>query len=231
MSSKARRVERTAGFEAVRWRGDASGAAETATPEPPGPSAGRPIPPATAPDLSALERDAFTKGYAQGERAGNEAAGARAEAMLRRLAQTLDELQAFRTEMIQRTERQVVELALAIARKVVQREVSLDSELMLAMARVALDRLGDAATATIRLHPDDYAAAASGRAQAGGSGHGVEIVSDPAVRRGGCVVRSEFGSIDVAVDAQIDELTRALLGDEVAVPAPLSHPDDVRSRA
>src|SRR5688572_12218244 len=36
--------------------------------------------------LAALEREAFTKGYAQGERAGLEAGGKRAEAMLRRVA-------------------------------------------------------------------------------------------------------------------------------------------------
>ena len=40
--------------------------------------------------LADLEREAFTKGYAQGERAGAEAAATRAEAMLRRLAQTLE---------------------------------------------------------------------------------------------------------------------------------------------
>src|SRR4029450_13839564 len=42
--------------------------------------------------LAALEREAFTKGYAQGERAGLEAGGKRAEAMLRRVAQTIEEL-------------------------------------------------------------------------------------------------------------------------------------------
>ncbi len=146
-----------------------------------------------------LERDAFTKGYAQGERAGSEAGASRADAMLRRLAQTLDDLQGLRSDLIRRTEREVVELSLAIARKVLQREVSLDHDLLLAMARVALDRLADVATASIRLHPDDYAVVALGRGPSAVTTHGVQIVADGSVRRGGCVVQSEFGSVDIGV--------------------------------
>ncbi len=167
-----------------------------------------------------IERDAFTKGYAQGERAGAEAAASRADAMLRRLAQTLDQLQSLRAELIRRTEREVVELSLAIARKVLHREVALDHELMLAMARVALDRLADVATASIRLHPDDYGVTVQARGSAAVISHGVQIVSDASVRRGGCIVTSEFGSIDVGISAQIDELTHALLGDQSPAPAP-----------
>ncbi len=166
-------------------------------------------------DLAALEREAFTKGYAQGERAGAEAAASRAEATLQRLAHTLDDLQSLRADLIRRTEREVVELSLAIAGKVVQREVSLDRDLLLAMARVALDRLADIATASIRLHPDDYAGVMAGRGPAGATTHGVAIVIDQSVRRGGCVVQSEFGSVDIGVETQIDELAQALFGDEM----------------
>jgi flagellar assembly protein FliH len=190
-----------------------------------------PVPPPSADSIDAIERDAFAKGYAQGERAGNEAAVARADAMLRRLAQTIEELQALRSEVIHRTERQVVELALAIARKVIHRETTIDTDLLMAMARVALDRLADTTTASIRLHPDDHAAVI-GRSQSGvgAAGHAVEVVADASVRRGGCVVRSDVGAIDIGVSAQLDELTRALLGDDatVAVAMHLDDPDHRR---
>lgn len=190
-----------------------------------GPAALTTAPP---PDLAALERDAFSKGYAQGERAGAEASASRAEAMLRRLAQTLDELQALRSDLIRRTEREVVELSLAIAKKVLQREVSLDHDLLLAMARVALDRLSDMSSASIRLHPEDYAGVMLGRGPSPVTTHGVQIVADAAVRRGGCVVQSEFGSVDIGVATQIDELTHALFGDEAHAPAatPMGLRDD-----
>ena len=121
------------------------------------------VPPLSLPSsparLSEIERDAFAKGYEQGERSGMEAGGHRAEAMLRRMTSTLEELGTLRQQMIQQAERQMVQLALTIAKRILRREVTLDPDLTAAMARVALDRLGESSGATIRLHPEDYAVA------------------------------------------------------------------------
>jgi flagellar assembly protein FliH len=164
-------------------------------------------------DTASVERDAFAKGYAQGERAGIEAAATRADGMLRRLAQTIEELAALRSEMIHRTERQAVQLVLAIAERVVQREVTLDRGLLLGMARVALDRLGEYGSATIRLHPDDYQAIG---AKPSIEGAPVQVVMDATVSRGGCHVQSDFGFMDVSPESQFRELARALLSEAAA---------------
>ncbi len=164
--------------------------------------------------LAALEREAFTKGYAAGERAGAEAGARRADAMLRRVAQTIESLGQLRRTIIRQTEQQVVELALTLARRVVHREVSLDPQLVAALAHVALERLGERAPATIRLHPDDYATVLAQRGEQW-EGAQVTVVPDAAVARGGCLVESDFGMIDGSVDAQFDELTRGLLGEDV----------------
>ncbi len=165
--------------------------------------------------FAALERDAFTKGYAQGERAGLEAGSERAEAMLRRLAATLEELSSLRDQMMRQAERRLVELSLAIARRILQREVSVDPELAAALAHVALERLGSTAPAVIRLHPDDYTTVTAQDRDLW-DGRAVKVVPDPAIARGGCRVESEFGYIDASVDAQMDEMARAMLGETTA---------------
>ena len=167
------------------------------------------------PSFAELEREAFTKGYAQGERAGAEASARRGEAALRRLAQTIEELSNLRAELLQKTERQVVELALAIAVRVLRREVSVDRELLIAMAKVALERLGENTSATIRLNPEDFAVIG---AQAHLGEHDVvRVVADPLVSSGGCLVQSDFGLIDAGIDAQLGEVAAAL-----GVAAPVS---------
>jgi flagellar assembly protein FliH len=210
MSSRAVRVGTTVSVETYDWSGwtPAEPASRpVAAPAPP------PVQTMPSFDRAAIERDAFAQGFAQGERSGAEAAAARSEGVLQRLKQTIGELQALRAEMIHKTERQVVQLSIAMAKRIVHREISLDPELLSAMARVALDRLGDAATATIRLHPDDYAATAGASSDRTDSSV-VRVVADAAVRRGGCLVQSEFGLIDVSADAQIQELATALLGSD-----------------
>lgn len=213
MSSRARRVASNAVVTAFRWGGDNSW-------QEPAAQSHEPQFDQAAHDahLAALERDAFAKGYQQGEHAGADAASQRGEAMLYRLTQTLEELTQVRAQMIQQTERQMVQLALAVARRIVHREVSLDADLLIAMARVALERLGETAHVKVRLHPDDYEGAGADRvAQLAGSN--VMILADAHLSRGGCRIESDMGMLDVGVDAQLQEIARQLLGeDEPAQP-------------
>lgn len=164
-------------------------------------------------EVTALQQAAFAQGYAQGERAGIDVAARQLHGVHERLGHTIERLSGLREELTHRTERDVVELALAIATRILHREVSLDRELLLVMARLALDRMGDVTTATIRLHPDDEAAARSGRDT--WAGRGITIVADATVQAGGCAVQTERGQIEVGVDAQIRELATALLGDQL----------------
>jgi flagellar assembly protein FliH len=138
--------------------------------------------------------------------------------MLRRVAQTIEDLAALRKAIVRDTERQMVELSLAVARRVITREVSLDPTLVAAVAHVALERLGDTTPATIRLHPEDHAVVSAQRGERW-AGTQVTILPDPGLARGGCVVECAFGTIDGSIDAQLDEVTRALLGDGAAPPA------------
>jgi flagellar assembly protein FliH len=172
----------------------------------------RDLPSPTAERIEAIEREAFGKGYAEGERAGEAAAASRIEAMLARLAETVGEISDLRLGIMRRSERELVRLALAMAERIVHREIDIDRELLSVMARVAIDRLGEHAVATIHLHPADRDAAI--RRTDALQPRSVEIVADVNVPRGGCLVRSSFGSIDVGIDTQMRELARALLGDE-----------------
>jgi flagellar assembly protein FliH len=220
MSYRAKRLDADVLVEPFQWTRAAYHEAEPTQPlfEEPKPEA------ATAPApafemaqhqarLAALERDAFAKGYEQGERAGAEAGAKRAEAMLRRLAETIQELADVRKSMVRQTERQMVQLALAIARRILRREVALESDLTLTMARVALERLGDSTAVTIRLNPDDFEATCRQR-DALLAGCHVTVTPDTSVSRGGCLVQSDFGYVDAGVDAQFQELARALLVEE-----------------
>lgn len=202
MSSRAKRLDGGAPIERFTWSGDAPAIAPALSPM-------EPVADVEA-RVTGIERDAFAKGYEQGERAGLAAGAARTEAMLRRLTDTIEQLAHLRQAMIRQTEEQMVRLALAMAKRVVRREISLGQDFALAMARVALDRLGERTSATIKLHPDDFAIAA-GRLVEEWAGSHVSVVADAAVSRGGCVVESDLGTVDGTIEAQFDEIARAVL--------------------
>ena len=223
MSSSARRLV-TGEIRPFAWPGDppAHGPefrpAAAAHPTAPDPTIDE-VRAANQSHLAALEREAFASGYAAGERAGVEAGTKRAEASLRRLAQTLDELRALRATMIRQTEQQLVQLSLAIARKILRREAVVDQDLLVAMARVALERVGESSAATIKLNPEDYGQTVQ-RHGDHWAGSRVKVVADPSVSRGGCLVESEFGFVDASVEAQFDQVAQAMVGpaDEPVAP-------------
>ena len=163
--------------------------------------------------LGAVERDAFAKGYAEGERGGQQAATQRNEAMLRRLVATIEEIASVRAGMMRKTERELVRLAVAMAERIVRREVDADAELLAGMARTAIDRLGQDVAATIHLNPEDHTAMMAARNGAPFDGS-VQVVPDPMVGRGGCMVKSAFGTVDAGIDTQIREMSHALLGED-----------------
>lgn len=205
MSSKARRLGSATSVVAFPWdrhQRSAAGPTGAFAPEPAS---------ADGTELEAAEREAFARGFAQGEAAAAAAAGERTAALLGELAAALQDVVSKRHEMARRTERQLVELALALARRIVNREVSVDRDLLLAMARVAIDRLGDGARVTVRLHPDDYEATVRGRRAQ--NWPNVSVVADPQVAPGGCRVESDLGVLDAGTDAQLQEFGRALLDD------------------
>jgi flagellar assembly protein FliH len=165
---------------------------------------------AAAAPAPAPQEDLFAKGFSEGQRAAAAAAQQETAALAKKLAATLDELIRVRTEMIRHTEKQMVQLALAIARRVVHREVSLDPQVLATLMRVALERVSDAAKVTVRLNPVDHQSVTETLRGSAASDQ-VTLTADGRVPRGGCKVESEYGDVDAGVDAQIQEIARALL--------------------
>ena len=164
------------------------------------------------PSAAQLEEEIYARGFAEGQQAAAAAAHQEMAGLAKKLVATLDDLVRVRDQMIRHTEKQMVQLSLAVARRVVHREVSIDPTAMLTMMRVVLERVSDAARVSVRLNPADHQAVTAALADSPTSDQ-VAVTADPRVPRGGCKVESEYGDIDAGVDAQIQEIARALLGD------------------
>ena len=213
MSARARRVPAQSVVLPYAWQSAGGGPVVPTAAITPGIPAVVAVDPVAVPSearLAAIEREAFAEGFAQGERAGAEASAVQADAMFRRLARALEDVATLRTQIARDTEQQMVQLALTVARRVIQREVSGDPELMMAIARVALDRVAEAAHLTVRLNVEDHAVITASH-DPGWLGSHVTVVADARLPRGGCRIESELGNIDAGVEAQLQQMTQALL--------------------
>jgi len=161
--------------------------------------------------VSEIEKEAYEKGFVEGQKAGSELGEKTAEALVKQYSVSLDALNRLRTELFTTSEREVIRLALEIARKIIKREVAIDEELILALVKVALDRVADQALITIRVNPKDHHAIERHRAAAPDSGtlsQSVKLVEDPLIARGGCIIETESGTIDARIEEQLREIEK-----------------------
>jgi len=157
-----------------------------------------------------LERDARERGLADA-RSAFEAELSHAVADLReQLTATIAEIAGLRGVIAAQAEHDLVRLALEIARKIIRREVSADPDIVITLARIALERLPSRVGAKVRISPEEFEYVTA-NSQALSADNAIDLVADFAIKRGGCIVESEAGSIDARIEEQLHLVERGLL--------------------
>ncbi len=129
------------------------------------------------------------------------------------LQQAIDQLSAARTSHLKQCETRIVQLAAAIAARLIRRELQDVPEIPLELIREALQLATGSSQIKLRLAPEDYRILRERLADLDGftdAGH-AEIVADPQVSRGGCIVQSEFGIIDQRFESQLSRIVEELI--------------------
>jgi flagellar assembly protein FliH len=122
-----------------------------------------------------------------------------------KIRQSLELFQVERREYFSRVESDVVQLALAISAKILHREAQVDPMLVAALVRVAIDKLHDGSSVSVRVAP---AEAGKWRAFLANplNGSTVEIVEDAHLGAADCVLETELGSANFSIEAQMKEV-------------------------
>lgn len=100
----------------------------------------------------------------------------------------------------------VVELALGLARAVLDRELAVCTDPGAEALARALALAPAAAAAIARLHPDDLDALQ----QVDADGRAVQLVGDPSVERGGCVIESAGRRVDAQIGPALERVAAVL---------------------
>jgi flagellar assembly protein FliH len=150
------------------------------------------------------------------EQLANELVSQRLQTLRPALEQAVRAIEKARGDWTAEWEAQAVHLAVAIAGRVIRREIGREPQIQASYVREALELAAGSQQVRVRIHPDDHQALGSlagqwfeqalARASA-------ELVADPSVSQGGCVVETEHGQIDQQIETQLarieQELTRS----------------------
>ncbi|MFN8009013.1 MAG: FliH/SctL family protein [Terriglobia bacterium] len=161
---------------------------------------------------SEIEKEAYEKGFAEGQKAGQLVGENSIEALLRQYAKSLEELRRLRKDVFVLSEREVIRLALEVAKKLIKREVVIDEELIVTLVKVALSRAADQTILLIKVNPKDFLTLQRCQSMpSNGIGEGIRIVEDPMMSRGSLVIETESGLIDARIEEQLKEIEKGFL--------------------
>jgi flagellar biosynthesis/type III secretory pathway protein FliH len=122
-----------------------------------------------------------------------------------KIGHALELFQAERKDYFTRVESDVVQLALSVASKILHRESQVDPMLVAALVRVAIDKLHDGSSVSVRVPPSQ---AAKWRVFLANplNGSTIEILEDAHLGAGDCILETELGSANFNIDAQMKEV-------------------------
>jgi type III secretion protein L len=110
-------------------------------------------------------------------------------------------------------ERDLLRLSVKIAEKIIGREVASDPAALADIVSTALRHARQNESLTIHVNPAELASVEAHRARLDPAGRArfLDLVADPRVKPGGCVIESESGTVDAQLETQLRVLERALL--------------------
>ena len=121
------------------------------------------------------------------------------------ILKTIEAFEVERVEYYARVEAEIVQLALAIAAKILHREAQVDPMLVAALVRMAVERMREGSSVSIRVNP---ARGKRWREYFAGQLNGarIEVVEDPEVSNLDCMLETELGVANFGLNTQLKEV-------------------------
>lgn len=161
-----------------------------------------------------IERQAFEKGYASGEKAGFEMGKQKAGLLITDLENLFKKINMLKEKRLSELEPQVVLLAVAMARKILKEELSLHPEIIEKMVKEAINKISRTDPITIKLNRSLYDLFMEKKTEFLELSSDLIFKLDDNVPEGGSIVCSSSEEIQTDLDFQlsniIDELRNHL---------------------
>jgi len=163
---------------------------------------------------SSIQKKAFAEGLDAGREAGYQEGKVEVNRLIERLHTMIERTMDKREQILAETEQQIVDLVLLMTRKVVkvisenQRNV-VTSNIIHALRKVkgradVILRVNLADAGLTSEHTKDFLAAAENIKN-------ITVVEDLSVDAGGCIIETDFGSVDARIASQLHELEQRIL--------------------
>ncbi|WNY63936.1 flagellar assembly protein FliH [Borreliella americana] len=152
---------------------------------------------------------AIAKGREEGYSKGYESGFEDFDKVMRKLHAIIASLIAERKSILESSSDQIVSLVMQIAIKVIKRITDSQKDIVLENVNEALKRVKDKTHITIRVNLDDLDIIRHKKSDFISRFdiiENLEIIEDPNIGKGGCIIETNFGEIDARISSQLDKI-------------------------
>jgi len=162
--------------------------------------------------LARLEREAYEKGFEQGQKDGLALERRKMEEVRRQIEEMFVGLRDLKPRIYQESEGELLQLAMLIARKVIGEEIKDNGGVIGNTIKSAMKYLSDKRKVRIILNPDDMEEVKKllpDISMITKGGH-FQLSEDKSVSRGGCILETGFGRINACIEDQLETLEKEI---------------------
>jgi len=160
-----------------------------------------------------LEREAYEKGFAQGEKDGLELGEKKAIEVIENIESLLTELSHLKKEIFKRDEKEILDIIFAIAKKVTHNQMKSDERAVKGTVLSAIDLATEKSHIILMINPEDldYIEGLKPNLFAEYKElKSIDVTPDPTITRGGCFLETPYGDVDARVETQLERINQCL---------------------
>ena len=156
-------------------------------------------------DINQLVQLARVEGGIEAELRLKNGYESKSEQVTAKISEAIELFKIERREYFTKVESEVVHLALAISKKILHREAQVDQMLVAALVKVAIDKLHDGSSVSVRVSPTETEKWKKCLANPL-NGTTVAIVEDVHLGPNDCILETDLGSANFSIEAQLKEV-------------------------
>ncbi|MGD9156984.1 MAG: FliH/SctL family protein [Desulfobacteraceae bacterium] len=162
--------------------------------------------------IARLEREAYEKGFAQGQKDGLDLEKSKMAEMGKQYEALMAELRDLKVQIFRDSEGEMLSLVELIVKKVIGEEIKTGEAVIRHSIRSAAKFLTDKRKVRIIINPEDMEEVKKmlpdlARLTKGGN---FQLTEDPTVGKGGCMLETGFGRVNATIDDQLDEIIKVI---------------------
>ncbi len=157
-------------------------------------------------------KEGYEKGYEEGYVIGLKEGEEKSKELMEKYRETLEKLNILREKIYEEAQSEMILIVKEALKKIVSAEIKSSEEFILNVIKETTKNIIDSKKIVIKVSSEDYKFLTSNREKLDSllSGKEIEIVEDPGITRGGCLIQTDMGEVDSTVETKLEEVLNIL---------------------